>query len=241
MSKVKIEGNASGTGTLTISAPNTDTDRSLTLPDTAGEVLVTDGTLTIDDTNDRVGIGTSSPTAALDVRRGDTDGKIAEFHQSSGYGFELSSSTSVATITSGYNQDFVFETGSTATERMRIDSSGYLKHDSGFGSVANAYGCRAWVCFDGDGTVSVRESGNVSSITDHGTGDYTANFTNAMPDINYSVGGNTAGTINSDSCGICGHGGGTNHKSTTSLRFTLRYFVNNTLVDRDYVNLQIFR
>ena len=39
MSKVKIEGNASGTGTLTISAPNTNTDRSITLPDGAGEIL----------------------------------------------------------------------------------------------------------------------------------------------------------------------------------------------------------
>ena len=39
MSKVKIEGNASGTGTLTISAPNTNTDRTLTLPDGAGEIL----------------------------------------------------------------------------------------------------------------------------------------------------------------------------------------------------------
>ena len=42
MSKVKIEGNASGTGTLTISAPNTDTDRSITLPDGAGEIFVGD-------------------------------------------------------------------------------------------------------------------------------------------------------------------------------------------------------
>ena len=42
MSKVKIEGNASGTGTLTISAPNTNTDRSLTLPDGAGEIFVGD-------------------------------------------------------------------------------------------------------------------------------------------------------------------------------------------------------
>jgi len=39
MSKVKIEGNASGTGTLTISAPNTNTDRTLTLPDGAGEII----------------------------------------------------------------------------------------------------------------------------------------------------------------------------------------------------------
>jgi len=42
MSKVKIEGNASGTGTLTISAPNTNVDRSLTLPDGAGEIFVGD-------------------------------------------------------------------------------------------------------------------------------------------------------------------------------------------------------
>ena len=71
-----------------------------------------------------LGIGTSSPTAALDVRRVDTDGAIAEFHQSDGYGFTLSSSQSVASIESGYLQDFVFKTGSTATERMRITSSG---------------------------------------------------------------------------------------------------------------------
>jgi len=45
MSKVKIEGNASGTGTLTISAPNTNTDRSLTLPDGAGEILTNASTL----------------------------------------------------------------------------------------------------------------------------------------------------------------------------------------------------
>jgi len=43
MSKVKIQGNASGTGTLTISAPNTNTDRTLTLPDGAGEILLSDG------------------------------------------------------------------------------------------------------------------------------------------------------------------------------------------------------
>jgi hypothetical protein len=43
MSKVKIEGNASGTGTLTIAAPNTNTDRTLTLPDGAGEILLSDG------------------------------------------------------------------------------------------------------------------------------------------------------------------------------------------------------
>jgi len=47
--------------------------------------------------------------------------------------------------------------------------------------------CRAWVNFDGTGTVAIRASYNVSSITDNGTGDYTVNFTTALVDANYSV------------------------------------------------------
>jgi hypothetical protein len=62
-----------------------------------------------------------------------------------------------------------------------------LLFNSGYGSVATAYGCRAWVNFNGTGTVAIRASGNVSSITDNGTGDYTVNFTTAMPDANYSA------------------------------------------------------
>ena len=46
---------------------------------------------------------------------------------------------------------------------------------------------KAWVNFDGTGTVAIRDSFNVGSITDNGTGDYTVNFTNAMVDADYSV------------------------------------------------------
>jgi hypothetical protein len=46
---------------------------------------------------------------------------------------------------------------------------------------------RAWVNFNGTGTVAIRADYNVTDITDNGTGDYTVNFTNAMPDANYSV------------------------------------------------------
>ena len=55
---------------------------------------------------------------------------------------------------------------------------------------APIYGARAWVNFNGTGTVAIRGSGNVSSITDNGTGDYTVNFTTAMPDADYSAVGN---------------------------------------------------
>ena len=54
--------------------------------------------------------------------------------------------------------------------------------------TAPIYACRAWVNFNGVGTVAIRASGNVSSITDNSIGDYTVNFTTAMPDENYSSG-----------------------------------------------------
>ena len=59
--------------------------------------------------------------------------------------------------------------------------------------TAPLYMCRAWVNFNGTGTVAIRASGNVSSITDNGTGDYTVNFTTAMPDANYSADGTNSG------------------------------------------------
>jgi len=84
-----------------------------------------------------------------------------------------------------------------ATEQARITSAGLFQFNSGYGSVATAYGCRAWVNFNGTGTVAIRSSGNVSSITDNNVGRYTVNFTNAMPDVNYSAvcGGGYTGSV----------------------------------------------
>jgi hypothetical protein len=64
------------------------------------------------------------------------------------------------------------------------------------------YTAKAWVNFNGTGTVAIRGSGNVSSITDNGTGDYTVNFTNAMTDANYSVSIN--GTVRGDTSSSSG-------------------------------------
>lgn len=52
---------------------------------------------------------------------------------------------------------------------------------------APIYACRAWVNFNGTGTVAIRASGNVASITDNGVGDYTINFTTPMEDADYAV------------------------------------------------------
>ena len=51
--------------------------------------------------------------------------------------------------------------------------------------TAPLYMCRAWVSFNGTGTVAIRASGNVSSVSDNGVGDYTVSFTTAMSDVNY--------------------------------------------------------
>jgi hypothetical protein len=66
-----------------------------------------------------------------------------------------------------------------------------LRMREGFNASGSApvYACRAWVNFNGTGTVAIRASGNVSSITDNGTGAYTINLTTAMPDANYAISG----------------------------------------------------
>lgn len=65
------------------------------------------------------------------------------------------------------------------------------KLDGAQSGSAPIYAARAWVNFNGTGTVAIRASGNVSSITDNGTGDYTVNFTSALTDANYAAAGMT--------------------------------------------------
>ena len=60
---------------------------------------------------------------------------------------------------------------------------------TGPATLTGQYAAKAWVNFNGTGTVAIRESGNVSSITDNGTADYTLNFTTAQVDANYAVNG----------------------------------------------------
>ena len=141
------------------------------------------------DSSGRVGIGTPNPATTLDCN-GIIRVPQDTFYQSgdgTGGWVELikADSSNNTYIKNNKNRAIIFETG--GTEKARIDSAGDLKFNSGYGSAATAYGCRAWVNFNGTSTVAIRASGNVSSITDNGTGDYTVNFTTAMPDVNYST------------------------------------------------------
>jgi hypothetical protein len=81
---------------------------------------------------------------------------------------------------------------------------------------APSYSARAWVNFDGTGTPAIRASGNVSSITDNGTGDYTVNFTNAMPDANYAYEFSGGAAVSSGSMLYQG-----STQTTSSIRYLL--------------------
>jgi hypothetical protein len=144
MSKIALSGNASGTGTFTIASPNSNSDRTLTLPDSAGTIATAESTL-------------------------------AQFNAS---------------------------------------------------GSAPVYACRAWVNFDGTGTPAIREDGNVSSITDNGTGDYTVNFTTAMPDADYCMsasansGANNVAVVNQLGTTSFAEVGA--NRTTTSIRLIVR-------------------
>ena len=103
--------------------------------------------------------------------------------------------------------------------------------------TAPIYPCRAWVNFNGTGTVAIRASGNVSSITDNGTGDYTVNFTTAMPDANYSyaLSGQASNYVyvQADTGGQL--------PTTTTFRMKIMDAAAATLTDRTYVCANFFR
>jgi hypothetical protein len=97
------------------------------------------------------------------------------------------------TITIGASGDTI-TIPSGATTTLTDGVSGDFKMNSGFGSIATAYGCRAWVNFNGTGTPAINGSGNVTSITDNATGNYNLNFTTNLSDANYSVAGSARET-----------------------------------------------
>jgi len=100
--------------------------------------------------------------------------------------------------------------------------------------TAPIYPCRAWVNFNGTGTPAIRASGNVSSITDNGTGTYTVNFTTALPDANYAAFVDmtpSASNAGSDTFPIT--------YLTTSIE--VRHFEDNVLRDSTAVNVSVFR
>jgi len=172
----------------------TEGNSSVEVVDTGtGHVAVTvDGSETARfDANGRLGIGTTSPTSTIQVNNGNgislkNNSAPSLPVSTEAQLFEESNGVIVRGQNNGTSSNFEVRNVSNTTS-LAVTGGNDLKFNSGFGSVAVAYGVRAWVNFDGEDTVAIRGDGNVSSITDNGTGNYTVNFSNAMPDNNYAV------------------------------------------------------
>ena len=201
-----------------------------------------------------VGIGTTGPQAKLDIRDDIAEssaytGQLAinSVTKSTGnlarmmFSHDDHGSASIASDyeSAGYG-NLIFSTrgGGNPTERMRITGAGDLKFNSGFGSTGTAYGCRAWVNFNGQGTLAIRGSANVSSVTDVAVGNYRVNFTNNMPDVNYCSAG-TAGGAGADQINVS-QNSQTEVPAVGSCRYTVAY-QNGSAWDANNICICIFR
>ena len=126
---------------------------------------------------------------------------------------------------------------------IRVDNFG----PSAGGTTYSARGiAKAWVNFNGTGTIAARDSENVSSLTDNGTGDYTVNWSSAMGDANYSVSlsatdnGTTAGQTNGFSYGSWARGPNSTGYAVGSMRIQIGYPALADLYDQTHVNLMAY-
>jgi hypothetical protein len=185
-------------GTVTYNKIQNVTAGKLLGRDTSGAGVLQELPIAVDSSG-KVGFGTTTPLENLDVRSQNSSFGLSASSESnvfiqSGYDAGTRYLTRLRTdffgvfsIATGSGSSSVAPSANSVTNRFSITNDGLLQFNSGYGSVATAYGCRAWVNFNGTGTVAIRASGNVSSITDNGAGDYTVNFTTAMPDANYAI------------------------------------------------------
>lgn len=104
-------------------------------------------------------------------------------------------------------------------------------------AIANGI-AKAWVNFDGTGTVAIRASFNVSSITDNGTGNYTVNFTNAFADTNYTFHIQCRATVGNFIWGVPQLGAS---KTTSEFTLTVIQSTAGGLTDSSEVNVAVFR
>ena len=210
MSKIRLHGSSSGyTEIAPVAASGNNT---LTLPN--------DGTIISKDSNGAVGVtsvvtDTIKVGAAVTISESGVDvvgvgsfsGNIVSGGEiQAATRFESKSGNDLRLNAGSVNRDVFLQVNDTTLCTVQ-GSTGNLQFNSGYGSVATAYGVRAWVNFNGT-NVSLSGAGNVSSVTDNGTGIFKVNFTTNLPDENYSVTGwaDNWETSNADSYGlVAGH------------------------------------
>ena len=166
----------------------------------------------------------------------------------------INGSGTVTGITAGGLPDGVITTDDIAADAVtsaKIASGAIVNADvNASAAIADSKltgtTCKAWVNFNGTGTVAIRASYNVSSITDRGTGNYTVNFTNALADANYSTvinagGGFTTILLSDNGPNLNSGGYSTTHTTTTGIKFVVGNQSTSVPNDADTLAVAIFR
>lgn len=233
---LSVAGTASVTGTTTLTG----------LATAAGGLSVTGGSVSILNLTTAQTINVASNLELGSAISSDSSSRI-DLHSS------VSSDFDARLIrNSGVNGTLDIEqvgTGSFLIKRAGV-SHFSLSNDGSLSRVVPGgstlypdFACRAWANWNGTGTPAIKASGNVSSITDHGTGENTLNFTSALPDANYAWNG----TARSDNDGTSDRAtvyqrSATFTKSTTALRVIVnRGSTSAVLVDSDDISVSVFR
>ena len=180
MAKVKITGHASGTGVLTVTAPNTSTDRTITLPDATGTLLNSDG-----DGSSLTGINsvTGNLTVSGDITGGN-NGSIFLLDNAGQKSGQIQTDSSAANaLQIDADPD---NSNADSYTAFRIDNSEKFRITAD-GRGLSQFTAKAWARFSGE---TLHDSHNCSSVTQSGNaGYYNITFANAMANANYAVGG----------------------------------------------------
>ena len=138
-----------------------------------------------------------------------------------GFGLATVSEAQAGTVTNKYITPLLLRYGLNATGSAPI------------------YACRAWVNFNGEGTVAIRASGNVTSITDNGTGNYTVNFTTALPTGDYAVVA-TSGGANTAYSNVCTGFPSSGARSTSAIQVLSTVGGNTNNTDVPFFSVAVF-
>ena len=245
MAKVKITGHASGTGILTVTAPNTSTDRTITLPDAdvtlgAATPSITDGgnatAMTIDSA-ENIGIGvvpetwhsgyTNLQVGALSEMCHKTTPTVHRmgnaYHDGSNYKHII---TGISTQYSMEDGDHNFRTVASGSADATITWTEQLNIKAD-GRGLSQFTAKTWIDFNGDDTVAIRDSHNVAGLGDEGTGYYTVSH-----DVNLATVNGAAVCSASDSANTFGKSASTAQQATAS--FTVMGFLSSSGAAADH-------
>ena len=175
MAKVKITGHASGTGVITVTAPNTSTDRTITLPDATATIATTADVAAKASLTGAAFTGncslTTSGDSVFEIVAGNASNSQIRFSDAAG--------SDRGRIHYEHGDDsLIFKNNGANNLRIYSDGRG-----------VSQFTAKAWVNFNGTGTVAIRDSHNVSSIADNAVGDYSVLFDVNMANANFAGAG----------------------------------------------------